>query len=141
MLSEKEIYSDKPNTSLIQLINPIIVAGLFVLGIYSAELTPVVIAVGMGIFIWFTRHTRYNIYSNALVIYYGTPRHRAVPVSDIEQVITVLGGKGLFVKRRGSGGLLIRPQDIETFKSRLDEVLEGNKSNQEPDIKPESLTN
>ena len=140
MLSDKEIYSDKPSTSLIQLINPIIVAGLFILGIYSGDPMPVIIAIGMAIFIWFTRHTRYNIYKNALVIYYGTPRHRAVPISDIEQVITVLGGKGLFIKKKGSGGLLIRPQDIETFKSRLAEVLGNNKIDQKPETKPESLT-
>jgi len=141
MLSDKEIYTDKPTTSLIQLINPIIVAGLFVLGIYSGDPMPVIIALGMGVFIWFTRHTRYNIYSNALVIYYGSPRHKAVAISDIDQVITVLGGKGLFIKRRNSGGLLIRPQDIETFKSRLDEILEANNINQESDPKPDSLTN
>ncbi len=140
MLTDKEIYTDKPSTSLIQLINPIIVAGLFVLGIYSGDPMPVVIAVAMGVFIWFTRHTRYDLYSNALVIRYGTPRQRAVPISEIEQVVTVLGGKGLFVKRKGSGGLLIRPQDIETFKSRLEEILGSDNSNQELDVKSETLT-
>ena len=101
---------------------------------------PVVIAVAMGVFIWFTRHTRYDLYSNALVIRYGTPRQRAVPISEIEQVVTVLGGKGLFVKRKGSGGLLIRPQDIETFKSRLEEVIGPNNTNQQPEAKSETLT-
>ena len=110
---------------MIQIINPIIVAALFVLGIFGGDPIPIVLAIAMGLFIWFTRHSKYDIFSDRMIIHYGKPRQKIVPLNEIEQAHLVLGGRGLFLKRKGSGGLLIRPRDPEAFKAHLDDALGG----------------
>ena len=122
MESMKELYSDRPGASILNMINPVIAVVLLVLGILGSDPLPVFLALGMGIFIWFTRHVRYQIFSDRLVIQYGKPRLKAVLLSDIAEVHSVLGGKGLFIKSNRAGGLLIRPRDPETFQMRLEDA-------------------
>ncbi len=120
MQSDTSIHTDKPSGSLINFVNMVIVVVLVVMGVVYGDPVPVVLGVAMGLFIWFTRHNKYEVYRDKLVIYYGQPRQRIIPLGNISDVQTVLGGKGVFVRQKKGGGLLLRPGKVDEFQSQLE---------------------
>ncbi|MEK7777274.1 MAG: PH domain-containing protein [Chloroflexota bacterium] len=100
-------------------------AAMVVLGAMQGD--PVTVAMGAGllVYVWFTQHRRYEIFQERLVIRYGTPRIRSVPLADIAEVRLVkapLGGQDLLVVRKGRGVIVIRPRDADGFAAALGEA-------------------
>ncbi|MFH1140280.1 MAG: PH domain-containing protein [Chloroflexota bacterium] len=98
---------------------------MVVLGTIQVDLLTVAMGIGLLAYVWFTRHARYEIFQDRLVIYYGTPRIKSVPLSDIGEVRLIkasLGGQDLLVRRKGGGVLVIRPRDAERFAAALGEA-------------------
>jgi len=93
----------------------------------SLQLDPYTVAMGagLGLYIWLTRHARYDVFADRLVVSYVGPRHKTIPLGDIEEVRAVrfpLGGQGVFLRRKGAGGMVISPADSEQFAQQLDLV-------------------
>ncbi|MDO8749631.1 MAG: hypothetical protein Q7K03_00560 [Dehalococcoidia bacterium] len=107
---------------MIQFLSPALAAAMVVLG--AMQWDPLTVAMGAGllVYVWFTRHTGYEIFQDRLVIRYGTPRIRSLPLTDIAEVRLIkapLGGQDLLVRRKGGGVLVIRPRDAEGFAAAL----------------------
>ncbi len=100
-------------------------AAMVVLGIINPDVVTVAMGAGLLGYVWFTRHAKYEVYQDRLVIYYGTPRIRSVPLADIAEVRLIrapMGGQDLLVTRKGRGVMVIRPRDAEGFAAALGEA-------------------
>lgn len=107
---------------MIQFLSPVLATAMVVLGAINLDQWSVVMGIGLLAYVWFTRHTRYEIFQDRLVIYYGTPRIRSVPLSGIAEVRLIrapMGGQDLLVARKGGGVMVIRPRDAEVFAAAL----------------------
>ncbi len=106
-----------------QLLSPVLAAAMVVLGFFKGDPVSVAMGVGLLAYVWFTRHARYEIFQDRLVIRYGTPRSRSVQLSDIGEVRpvkAVMGGQDLVGAKKGGGILVIRPRDAEGFTAALE---------------------
>lgn len=54
----------------------------------------IVVGLGVGIYSWLTSPRQYRVYSDALVIMFGTPRQRTIHFSDIREVANDRGFMG-----------------------------------------------
>ena len=122
MESPREIHSDRPRRTLVSLLNPAIAGVMLIIGVLAGDPITFLLGIGMSLFVWFTWHARYEIFHDRLVIYYGRPRQKIVPLSEIEEVQLVLGDRALYVRNRGSRGMLLRPSDPQLFVDRLDDA-------------------
>ena len=117
-----------------------VVAGFMVVqGLLSGQAAPVLTGLGVGVFLFLTRHTRYELFQDALVIRFMAPRRIVIPLADVVDVRMVklpLGGPALLVQRARGGGLAIMPSDPEGFLARL-KAGPGIKT---PSPKPETET-
>ena len=121
MFSSEPIYTDKHRSSLFQLLSPIIAAFVIVSGIVQHDTVAIVLGFALGLFVWFTTQTKYELFHDRLIIYYGMPRRRVVPLSDIEDVQLVkapLQARGLLI-RRGVSRLLISPRDPDRLDTEI----------------------
>jgi len=126
MQSQGPLHTDRPRFSGIDWLNPALALGLLMVGLISAETFPLVSGAALGTFVWFTRHFRYDIYPDALVVSYGKPRQKVVPLDQVSEVRTVqfgFRGDSLFVRNTSGHGMIIRPSDPEQFAQRLQEAL------------------
>ncbi|MSQ22782.1 MAG: hypothetical protein EXR53_05700 [Dehalococcoidia bacterium] len=125
MTSPQPLHTDKSRNSMIQLLSPALAAVMVVLGIINPDVVTVTMGVGLLAYVWFTRHARYEIFQDRLIIYYGTPRIKNVLLADIAEVRLIkapIGGQDLVVTRKGRGVLVIRPRDAEAFAAALGEA-------------------
>ena len=88
------------------------------------------IAMGLGGALWlvFTRHSRYDLFQDALVIRYLAPRTKVVLLSDIqgaELERLPFAGLVLLIRQRDGGRLVITPTDVDSFRSRLNAARWG----------------
>ena len=102
----------------------LVVAGLMIIQgfVPPFDPMPVLFGAGVGGFLAFTRHTRYELYQDALVIRFMAPRRIVVPLTEMQDVRMVkmpLGGSALLVQRASGGTLAIMPVDPEGFLARL----------------------
>jgi len=107
------------------LLSPVLAWVLVIVGVLQFDLYTMALGVGLGLYVWLTRHTRYEIFSDRLVIYYGRPRRKVVFLVDIEDVQMVrvpMGGQGLYLRKKQGWGMVIRPRDVEGFAARLGEA-------------------
>ena len=91
-------------------------------GFVTGDALPVLTGLGVGAFLFLTRHTRYELFQDALVIRFMAPRRIVIPLADVQDVRLVrlpLGGPALLVQRARGGGLAIMPADPEGFLARL----------------------
>ena len=108
----------------------LVVAGLMVFQglVPPFDLVPVLFGGSVGAFLAFTRHTRYELYQDALVIRFMAPRRIVVPLAEVQDVRIVrlpLGGPALLVQRASGGALAIMPVDPEGFLARLQDSTGG----------------
>lgn len=100
----------------------LVVAGIIVVrGLATGEPLPVLTGVGVVVFLALTRHTRYELFHDALVIRFMAPRRIVVRLAEVQAIRLVklpLGGPALLLQR-ASGGLAIMPSDPEGFLARL----------------------
>ncbi len=75
---------------------------------------------------YFTSAKQYLIYKNALVVVYGRPRVKVIPFPDIShlEMLVMPMGNRLRVRMVSGKRLLVTVQDIDEFRSRLDDALE-----------------
>lgn len=121
MSTSQPIYSDKYRSSLFQLLSPVIAAFVVVSGIIQQDALAIVLGLALGVFVWFTTHTKYELYPDRFVIYYGMPRRRVVPLADIEDMQLVkapLQARGLLI-RKGASRLLITPRDPDRMNTEI----------------------
>ena len=101
----------------------LVVAGLMIVqGFIASDPVPVLFGLGVGAFLALTRHTRYELYQDALVIRFMAPRRIVIPLSEVQDVRIVrlpLGGPALLVQRSSGGSLAIMPADPEGLLARL----------------------
>ena len=109
----------------------LIIAGFMVVqGFMGAGDIPILAGFGVAVFLAFTKHVRYDLYEDALVIRYWAPRKIIIPISEIVDVGSVrlpFGGPSVLVHRTRGRVLAIMPKDTETFMERLKASLESAK--------------
>ena len=108
------------------LLPPIFAGWLLIQGLAGAGPLPIVLALIGGGFLAFTRHRRYDLFEDALVIRHFGPRTRVVYLSEIEDVqirTQAMVGTALIIDRNAGGRLIIKPSDSEAFLSRLTAAL------------------
>ena len=119
-------YSDKTRFSLMDLIMPIFVGWLLVQGLTGGGVLSILFGLGGGAFLLFTRHRRYDLFEDALVIRYLAPRTLVVYLSDMQDVRLMrqpMVGPVLSIERKAGARLIIKPADFEGFFSRLSAAL------------------
>ena len=101
----------------------LVVAGLMIVqGFVAGDPMPVLFGGGVGAFLALTKHTRYGLYQDVVVIRFMAPRRIVIPLSELQDVRMVkmpLGGAALLVQRSTGGTLAIMPVDPEGFLARL----------------------
>lgn len=130
MNAPQPLHTDKYRGSGLQLISPAVAGILILLGLFGFDPISLTLGVGLAIYTGYTRHTRYEIYSNGLLVRFMLPRRQTVPFSEIEEVGMVklsMVGEVLAVRKKGKGmGLmLLRPSDPDLFLSKLNEARGG----------------
>ncbi len=130
------VYTEKRRRSIWDTLL-LVVAGLMVFqGFVTGDPVPVLFGLGVGGFLAFTRHTRYELYQDALVIRFIAPRRIVVPLAEVQDVRIVrlpLGGPAVLVQRASGGALAIMPADPEGFLARLQEATGGKTQPPKPE--------
>ena len=122
------IHSAPHRGSPLRLLSPAFAGVLVAIGVLGSNPVTLIAGVGLALFVWFTRHARYEIFHDRLVIHYGRPRQKTVPLAEIQEVQLMnfpLGGLGLFVRTKRGWGMTIKPTDPERFAAQLEEVRRG----------------
>ena len=120
------VHSDTPRFSIWDPTLLIVAGVMLLLGLTGGGVIPVLSGLGMGFYLWYTKHTRYDLFQDVLVTRYRAPRTRVVPLSDVLSARfarTLLGGPALSIQRRRGGVLVITPKDPEAFLSHLEDGL------------------
>ena len=60
----------------------------------NSALLLIVVGLGVGAYSWLTSPRQYRVYSDALIIMFGTPRRRTIHFSDIREVVSDRGFMG-----------------------------------------------
>ena len=115
----------------------LVVAGLMIVqGFVRGDPVPVLFGLSVGAFLAFTRHTRYELYQDVLVIRFMAPRRIVVRLAEVQEVRIVklpLGGPALLVQRASGGALAIMPADPEGFLARLQDGIGGKAQPPKPE--------
>ena len=125
MEPSQPIHSDTHHSSFFGMLSPVIAVLVVVLGLLYLDPVFLILGIGFLTYVWFTRHTRYDIFHDRLVIHYGRPRQTVLPLTEIEDARLVQSGIGdqiLFVRGVRGQRLVIRPSAPELFLERLDEA-------------------
>ena len=101
----------------------LIMAGIMVVqGLVSNNLLPILAAIAVAVFLAFTKHTRYDLYGDVLVIRYWAPRKIIIPLSEIRDVGSVrlpFTGASLILHRTRGRVIAIMPKDPESFMAHI----------------------
>ena len=128
MSTSEPTLSDRSRGSPFHLLSPAIAGALVIMGLLQFEPYTIFMGVGLGLFVWLTRHARYEIFHDRLVVRFAGPRQKILPLAEIEQVELVkipMGGQGLFVRRKSGLGMVIQPTNPEQFAAGLEEARRG----------------
>ena len=126
------VHSDTPRFSIWDPTLVVVAGMMLFLGLTGGGPLPVVAGLGVGFYLWYTKHTRYDLFQDVLVIRYQAPRTRVIPLSDVPSARfarMLLGGQALLIQRRRGGALAITPKDPEGFLSHLEA---GFRTREEP---------
>ena len=99
------------------------VAGILVLqGLMGNNGLAILTGIAVVGFLAFTKHARYDLYPDVLVIRYWAPRKIVIPLSEIQDVGLVrlpFGGPSVLVHRTRGRILPIMPKDPESFLAHM----------------------
>jgi hypothetical protein len=86
----------------------------------------IIVGLGVGGYSWLTGPRQYRVYSDALVIMFGTPRSRQLHFSQIREVVSDRGfmGDPLRVYTSNRRRIAIQVRDPETFQQYLQSALD-----------------
>ena len=121
MAAVTPLHSDTPRFSLWAVAQPVIAGVLLYQGLTGGGALPILVGLGLGFYYLYTRHTRYDLFEDVLVIRYRI-RTMVVPLTDVEGAELggmPMSGQALLIRRRGGGLLVMTPKDPEGFLSRL----------------------
>ncbi len=116
------VHTEKRRRSIYDLLLFGVAAFMVFQGLRTGDPLPVLTGLGVAVFLLLTRHTRYELFQDALVIRFMAPRRIVIPLAEVQDVRLVrlpLGGPALLVQRARGGGLAIMPADPEGFLARL----------------------
>ena len=108
----------------------ILAALVVVLGFINFPSATGVFFVFLGIagvaYAWLTTPKQFQIYVNALVIVYGSPRIKVIPYPEISHLdlLVIPMGNRLRVRMENNSRLMISVQNLEEFQARLEEAME-----------------
>ena len=85
----------------------------------------IVVGIGVGAYSWLTSPRQYRVYSDALVIMFGTPRNRSIHFSQIQEAVNDRGfmGDPLRVYTINRRRIAIQVRDPEEFHAHLDAAM------------------
>ncbi len=119
----------------------LIMAGVMVLqGITGGGDIPILAGIGLMVFLAFTKHVRYDLYEDVLVIRYWAPRKIVIPLSEIVDVGSArlpFGGPSVIVHRTRGRVLAIMPKDPESFREQIKASLDAAKHAPSPEVEDE----
>ena len=124
---ETPIYTARHRASIMHYISPAIVVLLLALGIRDGNPASMIFAGALAVYIWITRHSRYEIYPDRLEVRFLSPRRIVVSFADIRDVRAVgltLSSRGLIVEKRSGWPIVINPADSEAFREELNKARE-----------------
>lgn len=124
------IHTDTRRFSLFDPVLLIMAGFMVVQGFTGGGDIPILAGIGVAVFLAFTKHVRYDLYEDALVIRYWAPRKIIIPMSEIVDVGSVrlpFGGPSVLVHRTRGRVLAIMPKDTETFLALMKAKLESAK--------------
>ena len=137
---QQPLHADDDRTTL----NVSMLLGILV-ALYGMAVAqdPTIFFLGMAwaAYAWLTRPRRYLVYPNALVIEYGRPRKKVIPMAEISHVelLSLPIGERLRVVSLTGRRTMIMAKDLDTFREKLDQALEnyqggnpGSQRQQEP---------
>ena len=107
---------------------PVVAGWLLIQGLAGGGPFPILAGLAGVAYSLYTRHTRYDLYHDAVVIRYLAPRTVVIRLSDVQSADVVrlpLAGPALLIQRTNGRRLLIRPSDEQGFLSRLRDALSG----------------
>jgi len=128
MVSPEPIYTSRHRSTFTHLLSPIIAALVLLFGLMMGDPFFFLLGVVFSLWVWFIRHVRYEIFPDSLVVYYGWPRRKVVPLDVIEDVRLVqlgMGPRSIFIRRRQGLGIVLRPTDPDRFLERLEDARSG----------------
>ena len=85
----------------------------------------IVVGLGVGAYSWLTSPRQYRVYSDALIIMFGTPRRRTIHFSDIREVVSDRGfmGDPLRVYTMNRRRIPLQVREPEEMHRYLDSAL------------------
>ncbi|MCI0816313.1 MAG: hypothetical protein J4N29_04615 [Chloroflexi bacterium] len=134
------LYTDKRRFSVFDPVLLIMAGFMVVQGFMGAGDIPILAGFGLAVFLAFTKHVRYDLYEDALVIRYWAPRKIIIPISDIVDVGVMrlpFGGPSVLVHRARGRVLAIMPKDQEGFLAQIKARLESEKQPPSPPAEDE----
>ena len=116
------VHTDTRRFSFFDPILLFVAAILVIQGLAGAGGLPILTGFAVAAFLGFTKHSRYDLYTDALVIRYWAPRKIVVPLSEIRDVGLVrlpFGGPSVLLHRTRGRILPIMPKDPESFLAHI----------------------
>ena len=129
------LYTDTRRFSVFDPVLLIMAGFMVVQGFMGAGDIPILAGFGLAVFLAFTKHVRYDLYEDALIIRYWAPRKIIIPISDIVDVGAMrlpFGGPSVLVHRARGRVLAIMPKDQEGFLAQIKARLESEKQPPSP---------
>ncbi len=128
MQNEQPIYSAQHSRSFFQRINVAIAAAVVVLGAIGLQPVLLILGIGIGGLYWFTTAQKYYVFADKLVIHYGRPRILEIPLDIIRDagIVKIPLSAGVFIRRAGKSGVIIRPRKMEEFITQLWDAIQKN---------------
>ena len=85
----------------------------------------IVVGLGVGAYSWLTSPRQYRVYSDALIIMFGTPRRRTIHFSDVREVVSDRGfmGDPLRVYTVNRRRIPLQVREPEEMQRYLDSAL------------------
>ncbi|MCY4583666.1 MAG: hypothetical protein OXE50_12865 [Chloroflexi bacterium] len=96
--------------------------GLLIMGAVVQSEVQLVVGAALVLYLIFTRHRRYDLYADALVIRYIGLRWSRIRLTDIQSLDVVelpVAGKRLLLRLNNRRRVLLAPQRIERFFEEL----------------------
>ena len=118
------LHSDGPKTKLnLTILFSLVV---IVIGLLQANTIVFLMGVGVAIYSWLTNARKFEIYRDALVVTYGSPRVKAFPFQQIanSELLSLPIGDRLRVRMVNGSRIMLLTKDPTTFRTKLDEALE-----------------
>jgi hypothetical protein len=120
------LHSDKYRSSLWDFALPIVAGFAIVQGLSGGGDLPLIIGVLAAFWSLYTRHSRYDLLAQALIIRYSFPRTTMVLLTDVHNVTVAsqsYGAAALVLQRTGARSIVIKPADRATFLSHLNDAI------------------